>query len=212
LSQAYAIEFKGVSFKRDQRFILNNYSCQIQWGERLAIIGASGSGKTTFLRLCAGLERLHAGQIFLRGQQVDGDSIFQPPHQRHIGFVFQNFALFEGVKIKHNIYYGCKRSEDYQEADRLIQLMGLENHLNKRPSQLSGGERQKVALARSLALKPDIILLDEPLSSIDAHQSEYLINEMISLFDRLSVTAVMVTHSPQEAQAFATRKLEFGVS
>lgn len=203
------IEFQEVDFLRGERSILESVSCQILKGERVALFGSSGSGKTTFLRLCAGLERVDKGYIFLRGEEVCGPDKFVPPGERKIGFVFQNYALFEKVKVLKNILYGCKNSQDKEEAYRLIKLMSLSQHLDKWPMQLSGGERQKVALARSLALRPDIILLDEPFASLDPKQSRFLIDEMKALFSRLDVTAVMVTHSEEEAHLFAQRILKF---
>jgi len=203
------IEFQDVDFYRGELPILESVNCQIQKGERVALFGSSGSGKTTFLRLCAGLERVNKGHIFLRGVEVSGPGKFTPPGERKIGFVFQNYALFEKVKVLKNILYGCKTLSDKEEAYRLIKLMDLSQHLEKWPMQLSGGERQKVALARSLALRPDIILLDEPFASLDPEQSRFLIGEMKTLFSRLNVTAVMVTHSEEEAHLFAQRIFKF---
>lgn len=204
-----AIEFRGVDFNRGQTQILNGMNLRVELGERLAIIGSSGSGKTTCLRLCAGLERASAGQILLRGVAVDSKNTFVPPHQRRIGFVFQNYALFEKVSVEKNIFYGCKTSSHYEEAERLMEVLDLRRHLQKWPGQLSGGERQKVALLRSLALKPDIMLLDEPFSSLDGEQSFSLIQEIKDLFTQLQVTAIMVTHSKAEADAFASRTYRF---
>lgn len=196
---------KNLHFSYGEKKILNNFSCEVQKGERLCYLGASGCGKTTFLRICAGLEKPTSGEVILRGTKACGDNTFVHPSKRKVGFVFQNFALFEKISVQKNIEYGCQKPEDFDEAKKLIGLLSLESHLNKYPHQLSGGEKQKVALARSLALKPDVILLDEPFSSIDTDQTEYLIKEMTELFEKLKVTAVMVTHSKEEARQFATR-------
>jgi ABC-type Fe3+/spermidine/putrescine transport system ATPase subunit len=203
------LEFRNVNFCYNERFIIKDLSTVIKPGERVSLIGPSGSGKTTFLRLAAGLEKPRSGEIFLRGQKVADEKIFVPASQRGVGFVFQNFALFEKVSVEKNIYYGCKTQENRQEAQRLIELMGLQIHLKKYPSQLSGGERQRVALVRSLAIKPDLIFLDEPFSSIDPRQTLFLINEIKQVFTQLNVTALMVSHSMSDAENFSSHLMKF---
>lgn len=204
------VQFKEVDFARGMRPIFSKLNCQVDFGERLALVGPSGCGKTTFLRLTAGLERVKSGQILLRNRPVDDGRLFVPPRERQLGFVFQNFALFERVTVRENIFYGCRTEAHNQEAQRLVALMKLESHLSKTPLQLSGGERQKVALARSLALRPDLLLLDEPFASIDRDQTQTLIDELVRLCTDLKITAIMVTHSPEEADRFATRTLHLG--
>ncbi len=200
---------RNISFFHGEKKIIRSLSCEVTYGDRISLIGPSGSGKTSFLRLCAGLEKPSSGEILLRGETVASSSIFVPPGKRHIGFVFQNFALFDKVNIQKNIYYGCQNSEHEQEAIRLIELFKLQDHLKKYPHQLSGGEKQKVALARSLAVKTDLIFLDEPFSSIDSGQTKFLIEEMKELFSILKITALMVTHSPEEAELFSDRIIDF---
>jgi iron(III) transport system ATP-binding protein len=203
------LECRNIGFSYAQKRVLSDFSCQVEKGERVSLLGPSGSGKTTLLRLMAGLEKPDEGEILLRGEKVSSSQVFVPASQRKIGFVFQNFALFEKITVKQNIEYGCKTQDDQRTANKLIELMKLEKHIKKKPYQLSGGEKQKVALARSLALSPDIIFLDEPFSNIDFDQTEFLIDEIKDLFTQLSITSIMVTHSPEESKRFSTRVIQF---
>ena len=202
------LEVKNLTFTRNNTSILKDFSLDVEKGERLCLLGESGCGKTTLLRLCAGLEACESGEIYLRSILVNDSNNFVKPGDRKVGYVFQNYALFEKINIRKNIEYGCKNEEDLIEAKKLIELLNLMDHLEKYPHELSGGEKQKVALARSLALKPDLLFLDEPFSSIDPDQTKYLINEMKELFSQLNVTVVMVTHSIDEANQFATRTIK----
>lgn len=205
---SYHIECQKLSFAYPGKRVLNSLDCQVDQGEKVAILGQSGCGKTSFLRLIAGLEKPSGGRVLLRGQEVACENLCLTPHQRRLGYVFQNFALFEKISVEKNIHYACKTTEDYKEANHLVEMMNLSSHLQKKPYQLSGGEKQKVALVRSLALKPDIILMDEPFSSIDPNQTQFLIEEIKKLFNTLEITSVMVTHSKEEASLFADRIIE----
>lgn len=204
-----ALKAKDLHFSYGDKAILKGFECRVEKGERLTFLGTSGCGKTSFLRLCAGLEKPDQGSIFLRGKLVSDESTFLPPGDRGVGYVFQHFALFDKISVEQNIHYGCKTMEHKHHAKELIELLKLESHLHKKPYQLSGGERQKVALARSLCLRPDLLFLDEPFSSIDPRQTSYLIDEMLGLFEKLGVTVVMVTHSLSEAKQFASRVEQF---
>ena len=201
------LEAHNLCFSRGGKQVLYNESLSLEKGERVALLGPTGCGKTSLLRLLSGLERPDQGEIWLRGELVAGPQTFVKPKDRRVGFVFQDLALFEKISVKKNIFYGCQTEEDFHQAGALIRLMGLQTLLDKNPSQLSGGEKQKVALARSLALKPDLIFLDEPFSSIDAHQTDFLLGELRALFTELKLTALMVTHSMDESKAFADRVL-----
>ena len=201
------IECFSLDFIREKKTILKNFNCSIERGHLVSLIGPNGSGKTSFLRLCAGFERPTNGEIRLRGKVVADGKTFIPVTRRGIGFVFQSLALFEKVNIEKNIFYGCKTEAHKEEAWRLTELMGLKRYLEKYPNELSGGERQKLALVRSLAVKPDIMFLDEPFSSIDRNQTEVLIGEIKKLFEDLKITAIMVTHSEGESELFSSRTL-----
>ena len=207
--KVFAIECRSLGLERGSKSIFKNLDCSIEQGHLVSLPGDNGVGKTSFLRLCAGLERPTQGWIKLRGQMVADEKVFVPARLRGIGFVFQDFALFEKVSVRKNILYGCKTQEHRDEAQRLIKLMGLEKHLKKFPGQLSGGERQKVALARSLALKPDIMFLDEPFSSIDQSHTEDIIREIKNLFLDLKITAILVTHNQHESKMFSSHELDF---
>ena len=203
------IECKLLCFKRGVRNILENFNCSIEKGHLVSLLGPNGSGKTSFLRLCAGFERPTGGEIKLRGKVVANSGVFIPVSQRGIGFVFQNLALFEKVSVEKNIFYGCKTKAHRDEAGRLMDITGLREYLKKFPGELSGGERQKLALVRSLAVKPDIMFLDEPFSSIDANQTKTLIEEIKKIFEDLKITAIMVTHSKRESELFSSHTLGF---
>ncbi len=200
-----AMECRNINYSHPGKQVLSDFNCRIESAEAVAILGPSGCGKTSLLRLLAGLARPDSGEILLRGEVIADGQTFVPPEKRSVGFVFQNFALFEKVSVERNIYYGCKTQSDKEEARRLIDLMNLQNHLQKKPYQLSGGEKQKVALARTLALRPDILLMDEPFSSIDPGQTQFLIKEIKLLFKELKITSLMVTHSPQVSEKFSDR-------
>ena len=203
-----AIECQSLGFKRESGDIFKNFHCSVEKGHLVSLLGSNGSGKTSFLRLCAGFEKPTEGEIRLRGKVVADEKTFVPVGERGIGFVFQNLALFEKVSVEKNIFYGCKTESHRVEARRLTNLMGLKKYLKNFPNELSGGERQKLALVRSLALKPDIMFLDEPFSSIDENQTEILIGEMKKLFEDLKVTAIMVTHSERESRLFSSHTLK----
>jgi putative spermidine/putrescine transport system ATP-binding protein len=176
-------------------------------GEVLALLGPSGCGKTTLLRIIAGLETPDAGSRIAFG---DTDVTHVPIERREVGMVFQHYALFPQMSVQANIGYGLRiRGASDQEQRRvvgelvdLVRLQGLEH---KRPAELSGGQRQRVALARAVASRPRVLLLDEPLTALDAKLKESLRDELAQLLRQLRITAVHVTHDQQEAMAIADR-------
>ncbi|MFZ4710080.1 MAG: ABC transporter ATP-binding protein [Zwartia sp.] len=186
--------------------ILKDVSFEIEEGEFVCFLGPSGCGKTTLLLCLAGLESPSAGEIYKNGQTITA----APPSQRDVGIVFQSYALFPNLSVYDNIAFGLvnlKWSKDkIREAVRgLVSLLSLEGHENKYPSQLSGGQQQRVALARALAVSPSLLLLDEPLSALDAQVRTRLRGEIRDLQQRLKITTVMVTHDQEEAQTLADR-------
>ncbi len=175
-------------------------------GEIAAVLGPSGCGKSTMLRLVAGLERPDSGRIVVGGRDVTA----LPPERRGIGMVFQDLALFPHMSVGANIAYGPRMRGDSRSARSLAvrslaESLEIGELLNRRPNSLSGGERQRVALARSLAARPDLILLDEPLSSLDASLRRRLRSEIADRLRSVGMTAILVTHDPEEAFAMADR-------
>ena len=185
---------------------LNNVSFDVKEGEFVCILGPSGCGKTTLLRVIAGLESQSEGLI----TQNNKDISLLPPDQRDFGIVFQSYALFPNLSVKNNISFGLKTRKQNKETidkrvDELLKLVGLSDHIDKFSAQLSGGEQQRVALARALAPSPGLLLLDEPLSALDAKVRQYLRLEIKNLQRQLGVTTIMVTHDQEEALTMADR-------
>ncbi|WP_315836651.1 putative 2-aminoethylphosphonate ABC transporter ATP-binding protein [Bradyrhizobium prioriisuperbiae] len=193
--------------KRFSNFLaLNDVSLDIRKGEFICFLGPSGCGKTTLLRAIAGLDIQSEGRIFMNGKDVSG----LPPSQRDFGIVFQSYALFPNLTVAHNVAYGLQgrgmpRADIAKRVATLLALVGLPDQGGKHPAQLSGGQQQRVALARALATEPSLILLDEPLSALDAKVRNHLRKEMKDLQRNLGVTTIMVTHDQQEALTMADR-------
>ena len=185
---------------------LKNVNFDVKEGEFVCILGPSGCGKTTLLRVIAGLESQSEGLI----NQNNKDISLLPPDQRDFGIVFQSYALFPNLSVKNNISFGLKTRKQNKETidkrvDELLKLVGLSDHINKYSAQLSGGEQQRVALARALAPSPGLLLLDEPLSALDAKVRQHLRLEIKNLQRQLGVTTIMVTHDQEEALTMADR-------
>jgi iron(III) transport system ATP-binding protein len=185
---------------------LDRINLDIPQGEFVCFLGPSGCGKTTLLRAIAGLDQQNEGSIFIGGRDVS----YAEPAQRDFGIVFQSYALFPNLTVNRNVAYGLvnrKWSHGAIQArvDELLSLVGLPEQGNKYPVQLSGGQQQRVALARALATSPGLLLLDEPLSALDAKVRVRLRSEIRALQKRLGVTTVMVTHDQEEALAMADR-------
>jgi iron(III) transport system ATP-binding protein len=175
-------------------------------GEFVCFLGPSGCGKTTLLRLIAGLEAVDAGEIRLRGR----DLASLPARKRNFGVVFQSYSLFPNLSVARNVAYGldCRkmpRSEKEARVGEMLELVHLAEHAHKYPHELSGGMQQRVALARALAPQPAVLLLDEPLSALDAKVRESLRGEIRDLQQRLGITTIMVTHDQDEAMEMADR-------
>ncbi len=182
---------------------LTPLSLQVQEGEFICLLGPSGCGKTTLLRAIAGLESVTSGQIYFNGKDVTALSAAH----RDFGMVFQSYALFPHLTIAQNIAYGIKTKRPLKLARvrELLELIGLTEQANKYPDQLSGGQQQRVALARALANRPTLLLLDEPLSALDANVRTHLRAELKSLQRQLGLTIIMVTHDQEEALSLADR-------
>lgn len=185
---------------------LDNVSLDVFEGEFICFLGPSGCGKTTFLRAIAGLDIQTRGSVC----QADVDISALPPSERDFGIVFQSYALFPNLNVEKNISFGLEsqkvsKNDITARVKALLQLVGLADQGKKYPAQLSGGQQQRIALARALATSPGLLLLDEPLSALDAKVRTHLRHEMKSLQRRLGVTTVMVTHDQEEALTMADR-------
>ena len=197
-------------FKRFKEVVaINHIQLEINRGEMLTLLGPSGCGKTTTLRCIAGLEKPEEGDIIIDGQPMFSQG-FVPPAKRGIGMVFQNYAVWPHMKVFSNIVYGLKlqkmsRQTMREKAQQVLELVGLTGLEDRYPAQLSGGQQQRVALARALVTHPKVLLLDEPLSNLDAKLREELRFEIKSLVRRMGITAVYVTHDQAEAMVISDR-------
>jgi iron(III) transport system ATP-binding protein len=205
-TEAAALEVIGIRKDFESFTALRSVNLRVNPGEMLCFLGPSGCGKTTLLRIIAGLETQTAGQILQNGRDIS----WLPPDKRDYGIVFQSYALFPNLTIAENVGYGlvnqrARRAEIAQRVDELLKLVGLPTSGRKYPSQLSGGQQQRVALARALATRPGLLLLDEPLSALDALERIRLRAEIRRLQKQLGVTTIMVTHDQEEALSVADR-------
>ncbi len=185
---------------------LDHISLDIQAGELVCLLGPSGCGKTTLLRCIAGLESSDEGQIIMAGRNITHFA----PQQRDYGILFQSYALFPNLTVAQNIAYGLSRRRRTEPAVKgrvmeMLDLVGLSGSQHKYPAQLSGGQQQRVALARALAPSPSLLLLDEPMSALDAQVRERLRQELRELQRKLAITTLMVTHDQEEAMVMADR-------
>ncbi|NJL01812.1 MAG: ABC transporter ATP-binding protein [Spirulinaceae cyanobacterium SM2_1_0] len=197
-------------FRPDVPAALDGLSLQLYQGEILSCLGPSGCGKTTLLRMIAGFERLDAGSIAIAGRRVSGQGYWQPPEQRNVGMVFQDYALFPHLSVAKNVGFGLaslpKGSETpAQRIAWVLELVGLGGVGDRYPHQLSGGQQQRVALARALAPRPSLILLDEPLSNLDVQVRLHLRQELRTILKAANTAAILVTHDQEEALSIADR-------
>ncbi len=180
--------------------VLTDFNLDVWKGSIFGILGVSGSGKTTALRLLAGFENPDSGIIEMYDKIVYDEETNIPPEERHIGMVFQDYALFPHLNVEKNIGFGLT-SKDINKGrlEEVLEMCNLKKYRNKFPQDISGGQQQRVALARALAPKPDVVLLDEPFTSLDAHMARDLRDEVVSLLRETETTAIIVTHDQEEA-------------
>ena len=202
----YFLEAVNITKMFGQFTALSNISVGIKQGEFVSVLGPSGCGKTTLLRVIAGLEEQNSGSVWIAGRDVSRE----PVANRKLGIVFQSYALFPNITIIGNVQYGINRrqfsaAQREQRAMEMLELVGIEEQAHKYPAQLSGGQQQRVALARALAPSPSLLLLDEPLSALDARVRVYLRAEIRRIQETLGVTTLMVTHDQEEALTMADR-------
>lgn len=199
-----AIRARGLSKRYGDAIALDDFNLDVWSGGILTLVGPSGCGKTTALRVIAGFEAPETGTVDIRARQVVGPRLFVPPERRRVGMVFQDYALFPHMNVARNVGYGVGQDDDrsarISDAIDMVGLTGLEDRL---PDELSGGQQQRVALARALAPNPDVILLDEPFSNLDAALRDRVRRDLRSILDEAQATAVFVTHDQEEALAMS---------
>lgn len=203
-SRASFLAIEGVSKRFGATTVLDGIDLVIGDGEFVALLGASGCGKTTLLRILCGIETPTSGRVKLNGEDITAQS----PAQRGFGVVFQSYALFPNLSAAQNVAYGLRgmaREHRGRRVREMLELVGLGGHADRYPAQLSGGQQQRIALARALAPSPRMLLLDEPLSALDAQVRAHLRGEISDICHRLGVSTVMVTHDQDEALSMADR-------
>jgi spermidine/putrescine transport system ATP-binding protein len=186
--------------------VLKNVSLEIKKGEFFSLLGPSGCGKTTLLRIIAGFEHPDEGALTLDG----GDVLSLPPNKRQTNTVFQNYALFPHLTVFENVAFsprlkGIEKTKIKSTVDEYLYLVQLEKHAHKKPNQLSGGQKQRVAIARALINEPRVLLLDEPLSALDAKLRQHMLIELDTIHDKIGITFIYVTHDQQEALSVSDR-------
>jgi len=202
----FAVELRGIRKKYGQVLAVESMDLTVSEGEFLSFLGPSGCGKTTTLRMIAGLESPSAGDILIKGQRVND----VPIHKRNIGIVFQNYALFPHRSVFKNVAFGlrfrgCSRREIQARVQDALRLVQLDAMADRYPAELSGGQQQRVALARAIVIKPDLLLLDEPLSALDANLREDMRVELKQIQRETGITTLFITHDQSEALAMSDR-------
>jgi len=204
--EAPYITIEGVTKRFGDFVAVNNVSLKIYQREIFCLLGGSGCGKTTLLRMLAGFETPTAGRILIDGQDMAGI----PPYERPVNMMFQSYALFPHMTVEGNVAFGLEqeklpRAEIRRRVDEILQIVKMEPYARRKPHQLSGGQRQRVALARALVKRPKLLLLDEPLGALDRKLREHTQFELINIQEQLGVTFVVVTHDQEEAMTLASR-------
>ena len=205
-ADAPLLEVRAIAKRFGVREVLKSISLNIASGEFLTLLGESGSGKTTLLRLIAGFEQPSAGEIWMSGERLDK----LPPYKRRVNTVFQNYALFPHLSVRENVAYGLRaqgapKKEIAGRVAEALHMVKMTEFAAARPSRLSGGQQQRIALARALVNRPQLLLLDEPLSALDANLRKEMQSELKSLQREIGITFLFVTHDQEEAMALSDR-------
>ena len=205
---AAGLVFENVSHDYDGVISVENLSLSIAPGEVLCLLGHSGCGKTTLMRIAAGVERQSRGRVLINGQEIAGDSVFMPPEKRGVGLMFQDYALFPHMSILANVMFGLTnlpKREAQAAALGALGRVGLADYAGDYPHALSGGEQQRVALARALVPRPGILLMDEPFSGLDKRLRDNVRDETLAVIRETRATCIIVTHDPEEAMRMGDR-------
>ena len=189
-----------------EHVILQNASFHIEDREKVALIGNNGAGKTTLLRMIIGFNSIEGGEIKIDGKVINNI----PTNKRNMGMVFQNYAVFPHMSVRDNVTYGLKtrhvpKAERYKRADEILKLVKIDDYADRMPTQLSGGQQQRVALARAIVIQPEVLLMDEPLSNLDAKLRVEMRNVIKRIQRQVGITTVYVTHDQEEALAISDR-------
>jgi iron(III) transport system ATP-binding protein len=200
------VEVRDVNLAFGSNVVLRDIDMAVEPGEFFALLGPSGCGKSTLLRLIAGFNRAQRGAVLIDGEDVTG----VPPWKRNVGMVFQSYALWPHMSVGENVAFGLEerrlpRAIVREKVGRALALVGLSELAARRPGQLSGGQQQRVALARTLAIEPRVLLLDEPLSNLDAKLRHHMRRELLAMQRQLAITTIFVTHDQEEAMTTADR-------
>lgn len=208
VSFAAALHFDAVDVSLGGRKVLDQFTLALTPGEIVCLLGESGSGKSTILRVAAGIQRISSGVVRINNEIASGPGVHLPPDRRGIGLMFQDFALFPHLTLLENVTFGLKklgRSAARVQARAALKRVGLEDRERDYPHMLSGGQQQRLALARSVAPRPGILMLDEPFSSLDARLRETVRTETLAVLRETNATTIIVTHDPEEAMLLGDR-------
>lgn len=202
------IKLKHVAKRFGDNTILKDFSADFEDGKFVTLLGPSGCGKTTMLRMIAGFEKPSSGEILIDDMTVSGEEVFVPPERREIGMVFQSYAVWPHMNVFENVAYPLKirkmnKNEIRNRVEETLKIVHMEEYAGRMPSELSGGQQQRVALGRALAAEPKVLLLDEPLSNLDARLREDMRFEIKDIQQRLKMTVVYVTHDQSEAMTMS---------
>ncbi len=206
----FLVKDLSFKYKKQKQLLIENFNMIVEKGEIVALVGKSGSGKSTILRLLSGLEEPMSGLISFEHQILfDGKKNLEP-QQRNIGMIFQDYALFPHLTVLGNVKFGIKGNAATKKEQALacLRMVGMEEHSNKYPHQCSGGQQQRIAIARAIAAKPKILLLDEPFSNLDADLRKNVRQEVRDIIKRANISAILVTHDEEDVKACADRAVD----
>ena len=202
----FAVKINNLSHSINNQKILSDINLELEKDKIACILGPSGCGKTTLLKLIAGLEKVQKGEIYLNDIIVSSKEFHLKTEKRKIGFLFQDYALFPHLNVKDNLNFAIKNKNNLNnDIEEIIEIIKLPNSLHKYPHELSGGEQQRVALARSIISQPDLLLLDEPFSSLDLNLKEEIRDDTLHLLQKSNISVLIVTHDPFEAMFISNK-------